>query len=216
VKEFRSVVLIVVLIFCVILTTCSTPKTDVNAQIATGAVQTLVVGAIQKTAIATAMAGLTQAAAALPQSTPLPVAISTPLATATIEPTKQPAVSIAPTVVRSGDWAIFVSETIPDGSNISPGVTFTKTWTLKNVGTTTWNADYLVVFVRGDSLNAPTGFPLPKEVKPGETVSISVDFLAPSLPGTFRGEWKLRNDKGSQFGIGPFSNTFWFSINVVK
>ena len=34
--------------------------------------------------------------------------------------------------------AVFVSETVPDGTEYDVGESFTKTWRLKNVGTCTW------------------------------------------------------------------------------
>ena len=36
------------------------------------------------------------------------------------------------------DGATFVSESIPDGTHFQPGQTFTKRWTMRNTGTTTW------------------------------------------------------------------------------
>ena len=51
------------------------------------------------------------------------------------------------------DNATFISDvTIPDGTVLSPGRTFGKTWRLKNTGTTTWSSGYQLAFVGGDQL----------------------------------------------------------------
>jgi hypothetical protein len=38
---------------------------------------------------------------------------------------------------------------------------------------------------------------------PGQTVEITVDMVAPLKPGTYQGNWKLRNASNVLFGIGP-------------
>ena len=49
--------------------------------------------------------------------------------------------------------AVFVSETVPDGTEYDVGESFTKTWRLKNVGTCTWNTNYKLKFKSGDPMN---------------------------------------------------------------
>jgi hypothetical protein len=56
---------------------------------------------------------------------------------------------------------------------------------------------------------------LAQTVAPGETVDISVILVAPTGPGTYRGEWLLRNSNGLLFGIGEETNApFWIQIVV--
>ena len=43
---------------------------------------------------------------------------------------------------------------------------------------------------------------LPYNVQPGQTVDISVQMTAPNESGSFKSEWKLVNESGSQFGVG--------------
>jgi len=119
------------------------------------------------------------------------------------------------TVQVKCDQAAFVSETIPDGTDFSPGQAFTKTWTLKNSGSCTWNANYDVVFISGASMNAPASQALTSgSVAPGETVKISLDLKAPTAAGTHRGDFKLRNANGVIFGIGAKDNPFWVEVDV--
>lgn len=108
-----------------------------------------------------------------------------------------------------------IDVTIPDDTEMNPGQTFTKTWRLENVGACTWSSDYEVVFFSGEAMNAPAHFRLDKQVAPGESVDISVEMVAPEEAGTHQGNWKLRNEQGATFGIGPNGNApFWVRIVV--
>ena len=136
---------------------------------------------------------------------------------ATDEPDQVTTPSPTPTKTTGAecDQAAFVSETIPDGTDFGPGETFTKTWTLKNDGTCTWNADYDVVFVSGDAMDSPAAQQLTSgTVGPGESIVITLDLVAPLSAGTHKGEFKLRNANGVLFGIGENDGTFWVEINV--
>ena len=111
--------------------------------------------------------------------------------------------------------AALVSETIPDGTDFTPGQTFTKTWTLKNTGTCEWNSNFDMVFVSGDAMNAPASTQLTTStVSPGQSVQIALDLKSPSSAGTHRGEFKLRNDKGALFGLGTKNGPFWVEIDI--
>lgn len=134
-------------------------------------------------------------------ATPLPPT-STPLPTAT--------------AVSYCDWVIFVRDvTIPDGTRFAPGETFTKTWRLKNRGTCTWTADYMLVFSSGDSMGSTTAVRLPGNVAPGQSVDVSVTLTAPSRRGDYLGYWMLRNPSGMLFGYGDRANqAFYVDINV--
>jgi hypothetical protein len=136
-------------------------------------------------------------------------------ATETPQPSHTPAFTATMTQQTECDQVGFVSETIPDGTDFTPGQTFTKTWTLKNTGSCTWNADYDVVFVSGASMDAPAATPITSgTVAPGQTVTVSFDLKAPIAAGTHRGEFKLRNANGVIFGIGEKHNPFWVEIDV--
>lgn len=116
------------------------------------------------------------------------------------------------------DAAQFVADvSIPDGTNLAPGTTFSKTWRVKNVGACTWSTSYSAVFTSGEKMGAPAAVNLTKSVAPGQTVDITVQLTAPSNPGTFRGYWKLRNASGVIFGIGAKANDpFWVEIKVTS
>jgi len=135
--------------------------------------------------------------------------------TSTPQPSLTPTITATATTEKECDQAGFVSETIPDGTEFFPGQPFTKTWTLKNNGSCTWNANYDVVFVSGDAMDAPASQQLTSDpVAPGETIKIAMDFTAPMTAGTHRGDFKLRNASGVLFGIGEKDSPFWVEIKV--
>ncbi len=173
----------------------------------------------------------------LAQSTPSPApATPTSMATQTLQPATPPitvtlpvtgttaalptqAVTITPThnpAPSTGDKAEFVLDvTIPDGTDLQPGAKFTKTWRLKNVGTTTWLTAYSLVHVSNDKIEGPATVPLSKSVAPGETIDASVDLIAPDSSGTHISYWKLSNDRGQLFGLGPdAAGAFYVQIDV--
>ena len=129
-----------------------------------------------------------------------------------------PTVALLQTPTPSGscNQAAFIDETIPDGSQFPPGTSFTKTWTLRNAGSCTWNADYDVVFSSGNRMNAPEVLPLAKEsVPPGSSVTISIPFTSPLEGGSYRADFKLRNADGVLFSFKDPSQTFWVEIQVM-
>ncbi len=114
------------------------------------------------------------------------------------------------------DRAQFIADvTVPDGTTFSPNTTFTKTWRLKNVGTSTWTTSYTMVFDTGAQMGGPASVNLPYAVSPGQTVDMTVTLTAPSSAGSYRGYWKFQNPNGSRFGIGSYgTQSWWVDIRV--
>jgi len=156
--------------------------------------------------VAQTMAAATQNA---PSPTPtLYLPSATPIqATSTPRP--------AATAVTYCDWAMFIKDvSIPDGTLLSPGEVFTKTWRLQNRGTCTWTPDYDVVFYGGAQMSGTT-MQVSGYVAPGQTVDVAVTFTAPSTPGHYAGYWLLRNSGGTLFGTGNAADeTFYVDIYV--
>ncbi len=116
----------------------------------------------------------------------------------------------------SGDRAQFIADvTIPDGTIIAPGATFSKTWRLKNIGTNTWTTSYSLIFDSGAQMGGPSSAPMPTTVAPGQTVDLTITLIAPTTAGTYRGYWKFRNASGVPFGIGTGgTRSWWVEIRV--
>jgi hypothetical protein len=112
--------------------------------------------------------------------------------------------------------ATFIADvTYPDGTIVSPGQSFLKTWRIKNVGTCTWNSEYQLVFESGDAMSGPAHQQLTEiHIPPGETLDISVQLTAPETSGTYRGNWKLRSPHGDIFGTTT-GNPIRVEIEVV-
>ncbi len=107
--------------------------------------------------------------------------------------------------------------TIEDDTEMAPGEKFTKTWRVTNVGTCTWTPGYEVVFFSGEQMSAATSLPLNTFVGTSQSVDLSIDMEAPLPPGTYQGNWKIRNADGLLFGIGPIGESpFWVRVKVVQ
>jgi peptidoglycan hydrolase-like protein with peptidoglycan-binding domain len=110
--------------------------------------------------------------------------------------------------------ASFVTDvTIPDNTGIAFDQPFTKTWRLKNVGSCTWDSGYQVVFDSGEQMGGPASQQLTDgTVAPEETIDVSLDLRAPSIPGTYKGYWKLREPGGDFFALS--TGPFWVQIRA--
>ena len=148
-----------------------------------------------------------------PGATPVtPVVTGTP---PTATPTKTPGPATVPP--SACDKAQFIADvTIPDGTDMSPGQKFTKTWSLKNVGTCAWaKGTYQLVFYSGEQMGAPASLAFAEDVPVGRTANFTVEMTAPSTAGRFRGNWMFKNANGQLFGIGTQANrSWWVEIDV--
>lgn len=123
----------------------------------------------------------------------------TPPPPTTVVETPAPAPA-APQGGASNSNAAFVADvTIPDDTRIAAGKQFTKTWRVRNAGTTTWGSGFTLVNIGGSRMGAAASLPLPNAL-PGQTVDISVRFTAPSPPNVYYGDWRLVDRQGNQFG----------------
>ena len=158
---------------------------------------------------ATVLAQVTLDMLSTPSITPLPSPTATPASTAT--PTRPASPSPSPTSTllagtpRSGtDQAQWVSQSVADGTAFAPGETFTMTWTLKNVGTSTWTAGYMLRHFTGDTFGAAKEIPLGKEVPPGGTVDFTLQMTAPARGGDYRTDWVMATESRGNFREGVF------------
>ena len=107
--------------------------------------------------------------------------------------------------------------TYPDDAVVAPGETFMKTWQIMNSGSCTWDADYTIYFVSGDNLGAPENASLTGgiEVPPGTIVNVSVQLTAPTEEGTYRSDFKFKDQTGKSFGTGG-GGTIYIQIKVAE
>src|SRR5512146_2955824 len=112
--------------------------------------------------------------------------------TATLPPTRTPYVkpTVTPTAATPStpiptadpnckDAAVLLQDvTIADGTNVSYGSKFTKTWQFRNTGQCPWHG-YTIAFVSGDRMGAPDFAPVDDTVAKSN-VNVSVDLVAPT------------------------------------
>ena len=154
---------------------------------------------------------------------PEPVEPAAPTATNTPQqptnttepPPATPTPSLTPTVTPCDQLSFVKDVTVPDETEFTPGEVFSKTWRLKNTGSCTWTSGYSLVFDSGDAMGASASQQLTTgTVAPGQEIDVTVDLEAPDEPGTYQGNFKLRNPGGVIFGWGEDSKSFWVKIVV--
>lgn len=135
------------------------------------------------------------------QSSEPPTATQAPPAASTAEPTSTEAPAATPT--PEPPRAEFVKDvTVPDGTNMRPNQSFTKTWRYRNNGTVPWGEGVKLVFVSGsvqgntsNRMGGPDAVNVPN-VAPGDQADISVNLVAPAAPGRYRSYWRLQLPNG--------------------
>lgn len=178
---------------------------------ATPIVPTPDVLAVRTSAAYTVVAEFTLTAAAF-TPTPLP-----PTETATPEPpTETPTIAYAtdPTQVALGtpgqlcddmsfDLAT-VDVTILDGTAMTPGQDFVKTWKIKNTGICAWGEGYGLIYAGYADQMSGEPVPLGTVIQVGQEVDVSVNFKAPTAVGEYTSAWQMANAKGIPFGKAVF------------
>ena len=127
-------------------------------------------------------------------------------------PTSPPVATSVPDVTAAGGCTLnagWVADvTVPDNTEFPPSTAFVKTWRVRNSGTCAWEAGTQLVYVSGDPLGGPASVSVPA-VAPGATTDISVNFVAPATPGTYRSTWQMQSPAGVRFG-----SQMWVQIVV--
>lgn len=83
---------------------------------------------------------------------------------------------------------------------MSKGQAFTATWTVDNIGQSSWDSNSVdFVFVTGDKLATVKSADLPKTVQPGGHVTLKLSMTAPTSAGTYKTAWTLQQGKNKPF-----------------
>jgi hypothetical protein len=168
-NSFRIIHILIMAV--ILLTSCNLPN-DQSAQ-ATAAAQT-VEALTSATPLFNTTPSITPTAATFTPFPTLNINTNTPAATAT----------------SNCNVAQFLTDvTIPDGTVLAPGASFTKKWRLKNIGSCAWNG-FSMAFDSGDSMGGPASKAV-AAVNPGQEVDLEVSLTAPSTVGNYRGYWRL-------------------------
>lgn len=131
----------------------------------------------------------------------------TPLPTPTTTPTPRPTVIMPPGCTNG---ARFLRDaTIPDGSEITAGSQFDKSWVLMNNGTCPWAPGYTIRFVEGDMMHEQGEMIVPI-VLPEVVTDVTMPLLAPPEPGNYRSTWQMHD-----LAEEPFGAKLYVEIEVV-
>lgn len=105
-----------------------------------------------------------------------------------------------PRLIRAvpGDATAFVDDTIPHGTQMAPGQVFTKTWTIRNVGSVPWRGRRLERQgpLTGPGLISSSRYVPIAGTDPGETVAISTDLKAPTYDCASIAYFKMADEQG--------------------
>ena len=153
-----------------------------------------------------------------PTNTPMPIETegptatlrpsSTPIGEGTLLPSLTPGDGTVPTVPSGGatqppvvspDKMEYISQSVADNSTFQRNESFTQVWTLKNIGTTTWDDTYQVRLYAGPGFNSKDGS-IGQVVGPDTLAKISVNMRAPGDQGEYTSVWVITNPDGRNFG----------------
>lgn len=184
------------LIFTLFLSACNLPTNNPEDARATAAAQTI------------------EAVMSFTPASPSP---TTPTPQSTITPIPSPASTNTPAASATPNCPLaqFVTDvTIPDGTIMTPGQTFTKKWRLRNTSACVWNG-YTLVFDSGDSMGGPASKPI-GTVNPGQEVDLEVNLTAPNTAGNYRGYWRIITNGNVLVPIvnGHQGRSFYVDIKV--
>lgn len=145
------------------------------------------------------------------QPTPIPIIPTAASNIPTVAPLNLPTAALPgmPTVAACNATPILLGENVPDGTDMLINSSFTKSWTIKNMGTCSWNPNYKVKFMSGDSMSGPASQSFGATVTPGNSLTINLQLKAPGGLGTYKGIWGFYDDKDVWFGQA------WVEIDVV-
>ncbi len=106
------------------------------------------------------------------------------------------------------DGAALTSANYPDGSVLTPGQAFTKTFTIKNTGTTTWIANGANGYTLNHNGDVPASPNLgaayqaipASSIAAGASYVFSVPLHAPTTPGNYEADFQMNSSASVYFG----------------
>ncbi|MHC1784731.1 MAG: NBR1-Ig-like domain-containing protein [Anaerolineaceae bacterium] len=113
----------------------------------------------------------------------------------------------APTVNTYVDQGQLVYQNPTDGTVLAPGQDFDAIWTIKNIGRRDWNDQFYFKYLTGTPEGVLFDHDMLPKVARGDSVTVTVDMIAPQEPGTYTSQWGLVNDDAIVF--------FKFFITIV-
>lgn len=100
--------------------------------------------------------------------------------------------------------------TIPDGTEVGPGQSFSKRWLVKNSGSCNWDRSYSLQLISGLALGAEKIQALYPARQTTKAV-LEIIFTAPDNPGRYNSWWQAYDPDGNRFG-----DPVYLEISVVS
>jgi hypothetical protein len=149
------------------------------------------------------------ATAPSPTVTPLPTLTPEAVPSVTASPPTPEAVLEPSATLMTGvlDAKYVRDINIPDGTVMTPGQTFTKSWEIENAGEVPWPEGTELRLVDGPAMGPLESVTLNSRAA-GERAEISVELVAPDAAGTYRTYWQLC------VGESCFGTRFYVEIKV--
>lgn len=115
-----------------------------------------------------------------------------------------------PDIFKSSDSQFLADLTIPDGTKIVTGSTFSKQWQVRNNGERIWNDGYRLVFTGGDAyMSTQVSIKVPR-TRPDEEAVLTVPMMAPAPRSQpYISYWRIQDDREVLFG-----DQFWVKIEA--
>ncbi len=173
------------------LSACGAAAVQSNSTVLSSIYTSVVITVEAQATAATPTASLLPTSTSLPTSTP--VWSLSPSATATTYSSAYSYANGCEDAAYEGDV------TIEDGTEIAPGESFSKIWSMKNTGSCTWSKNFYVTFVSGNDMDG-SDTKIDTVVDPGEVASVAVDLTAPEDEGAYVGYWRMADSSGNTFG----------------
>jgi hypothetical protein len=126
-------------------------------------------------------------------------AIQTAQAPASSQPENNANNTIARQPSCSDNLVYIADQTIPDGTEVSPGAALDKQWEVENQGTCNWGDNYRLKLIAGPELSAPAEQAL-YPARSGTRPIIRVQFTAPQEVGNYRSAWQAFTPTDDPFG----------------
>lgn len=100
------------------------------------------------------------------------------------------------TVVQGPNNAQFVSSTFP--AKVAPSTAFTASFTMKNLGTATWDNTYALASTGANF--GVASIPVTGSVAQNGNATFTGTFTAPATPGTYTVTYRMQNGSSTKFG----------------
>lgn len=186
-KTKTRFLLILILVLGILLFSCGKNETGQTESVDTNAVRT--------EAVSTFASSLTETLVAVPSASP----------TLTVAPTfTLPAITLTPetpaTVNPCFNLLWIKDVTIPDGTQMKAGESFTKTWLVQNIGGCAWRAGFTFNNVGGDRMRGNV-ITLEESIQTGSKRELSIQLVVPSgQSGLIQSSWRMADLDGNYFG----------------